>query len=287
MAVIVSPTPGTHFTNGLSTASQFNISNATDPVAYNTRWQWNLTGAESTANAGSNLQLQGIADDGFTIINTPITVNRATGAVTLIGPEIVTNDITAITVTAAKIDATANPSTTRDIYGKVSLSYPGTVTVGGGTGSIVGTRGEVAVANAATVLDGGYYYGAQGKITAVTGATVGAGSHAFGVMGQFDLSLATVSGNPQISPIWGDMGATSPASGWGNASSLLSSQNTTAAATNSHLYTYGKAAYYADIQSNGGAFVSTGAATPSGTLKKLKVNIDGVDLYILAAAVWS
>ena len=84
MAVIEYPTPGTHFTNGLSVASEFNIANSTDPVAYNTRWQWNLTGDESTANAGSNLQLQGIADDGFTIINTPITVNRATGTVTLL-----------------------------------------------------------------------------------------------------------------------------------------------------------------------------------------------------------
>ena len=84
MAVIEYPTPGTHFTNGLGVASEFSISNSTDPVAYNTRWQWNLTGAESTANAGSNLQLQGIADDGFTIISTPITVNRATGTVTLL-----------------------------------------------------------------------------------------------------------------------------------------------------------------------------------------------------------
>jgi hypothetical protein len=84
MAVIEYPTPGTHFTNGLGVASEFSISNSTDPVAYNTRWQWNLTGDESTANAGSNLQLQGIADDGFTIINTPITVNRATGTVTLL-----------------------------------------------------------------------------------------------------------------------------------------------------------------------------------------------------------
>jgi hypothetical protein len=84
MAVIDYPTPGTHFTNGLGVASEFSISNSTDPVAYNTRWQWNLTGDESTANAGSNLQLQGIADDGFTIINTPITVNRATGTVTLL-----------------------------------------------------------------------------------------------------------------------------------------------------------------------------------------------------------
>jgi hypothetical protein len=84
MSEIVSPTPGTHFTNGLSVASEFNIANSTDPVAYNTRWQWNLTGTESGSNAGSNLQLQGIADDGFTIINTPITVNRATGTVTLL-----------------------------------------------------------------------------------------------------------------------------------------------------------------------------------------------------------
>ena len=287
MSVIVSPTPGTHFTNGLSTANEFNISNNTDPVAYNTRWQWNLTGAESTGNAGSNLQLQGIADDGYTIINTPISVNRATGAVTLVGPEIVSSDITAITVTAAKNLPTTNPATTRDIYGKLTLSFPGAVTVGSGSGSAVGTRGEVAVGNAASVLGAGYYYGSQGKITAVTGSTVGAGAHAFGVVGQFDLSTAAVSGDPQISPIWGDMGATSPASGWGANSSLLSSQNTTVAATNSHLYTYGKAGYYASIQSNGGAFVTTGAATPSGTLKKLKVNIDGVDLYILAAAVWS
>jgi hypothetical protein len=287
MSEIVNPTPGTHFTNGLSVASEFNIANSTDPVAYNTRWQWNLTGDESTANAGSNLQLQGIADDGYTIINTPISVNRATGAVTLIGPEIVSSDITAVTVTAAKDLATTNPATTRDIYGKLTLSYAGAVTVGSGSGSAVGSRGEVAVGNAATVLGAGYYYGTQGKVTAVTGATVGAGAHAFGVVGQFDLSTAVVSGNPQISPIWGDMGATSPSSGWGSSSSLLSSQNTTVAPTNSHLYTYGKAAYYAEIQSNGGAFVTTGAATPSGTLKKLKVNIDGVDLYILAAAVWS
>jgi len=105
MAVIDYPTPGTHFTNGLSTASQLNISNSTDPVAYNTRWQWNLTGAESTANAGSNLQLQGIADDGFTIINTPITVNRATGAVTLLSGSITGN----LTVTGS-LTVTGNSS---------------------------------------------------------------------------------------------------------------------------------------------------------------------------------
>ena len=83
MSVIAFPTPGTHFTNGLSTADSFSLSNNTDPVAYNTRWQWNLTGDESGGNAGSDLQLQGIADDGFTITATAISVNRSTGAVTI------------------------------------------------------------------------------------------------------------------------------------------------------------------------------------------------------------
>ena len=33
--------------------------------------------------------------------------------------------------------------------------------------------------------------------------------------------------------------------------------------------------------------VSTGAATPSGTIKKIKIVIDGVTYYVLAATVWS
>lgn len=89
MAVIQFPTPGAHFSNGLSTQAGadfgLNISNAVYPIASNCRWQWNLTGAESTANAGSNLQLQAVADDGFTVVATAISVNRATGAVTITG----------------------------------------------------------------------------------------------------------------------------------------------------------------------------------------------------------
>ena len=33
--------------------------------------------------------------------------------------------------------------------------------------------------------------------------------------------------------------------------------------------------------------VSTGAATPSGTIKKIKIDISGVTYYVLAATVWS
>ncbi len=183
--------------------------------------------------------------------------------------------------------STTNPSTTRAGYDQAVLSYPGAVTVGSGSGSVVGQRGEVNLGNAATVLGAGYYYGMQGKVTAVSGATIGAGAHAFGLVGQFDLSVGHVTGDPQISAIWGDMGATGPSNGWGANSSLISAQNTTAFATNSQIYTYGAAAYFHTISSNGGAFVGTGHATPSGTMKTLKVNIDGTDLYILAAAVWS
>ena len=200
--------------------------------------------------------------------------------VALVGTTITATGDVAVTKSAT---VTA-PSTDRLIYGKLSATYAGAVTT---SGNLCGVRGEFALGNAATVLGVGYYYGTQGKVTAVTGATIGAGAHAFGLVGQFDMSLGHVTGDPQISPIWGDMGATGPSNGWGVNSSLISSQNTTAFPTQSHIYTYGAAAYYATISSNGGAFLSTGAATPSGAMKKLKVSIDGVDYYILAAATWS
>lgn len=197
--------------------------------------------------------------------------------------------ITADSVNASTSITTTNPATFRDVVGKTSATFAGAVTAGSGNGSLVGTRGEFAAGNAATVLGAGYYYGAQGKVTEVTGATIGAGAHAFGVVGQFDLSLGHVSGDPQISAVWGDMGATASADGWGVNSSILSGQNTTASAVNSHLYTYGKASYWNVIASNSSACVAsaTGGLTPSGNAVKLKVNVDGADYYVLAAATYS
>lgn len=85
MADITSPTPGTHFSNGISAQNIIGLCNDEYPIASETRWQFNLTGAESTANAGSNLQLQAIADNGTTIIATPITITRSTGAIVFAG----------------------------------------------------------------------------------------------------------------------------------------------------------------------------------------------------------
>lgn len=88
MATITNPVPGTAFSQGVLAGDTLTLAIGTSAangstIAYNARWQFNLTGAESTANAGSNLQLQNIADDGFTIIGTPISINRATGVVTI------------------------------------------------------------------------------------------------------------------------------------------------------------------------------------------------------------
>ena len=189
------------------------------------------------------------------------------------------------TAVAAHVSTTA-PSTTRIAYNEAIVDYAGAVSVGGGNGSIVGDRGEVNVGNAATVLGAGYYYGTQGKVTAVTGATIGAGARAFGVTGQFDLSLGVVSGNPQLSAVWGDMGATSPASGWGTASSILSGQNTTAAAVNSLLYLYGKATYAVEFDSNGSGVLATAGASNAGSSTHCNANrvlsgiFDGVAGFI-------
>ena len=202
-------------------------------------------------------------------------------------------NVVANSVHSAALVSTTAPSTYRNVIGKTSATFAGAVTVDGGNGSLVGTRGEFAVGNAATVLGAGYYYGTQGKLTAVAGATVGAGAHVFGLVGQFDLSLGHVTGDPQISAVWGDMGATAPTDGWGANSSLLSGQNTTLKKTNSHIYTYGMADYWTDIESNAGAGASsivastTGALTPTGAAVKLKVRINGADYYILAAAGYS
>lgn len=155
------------------------------------------------------------------------------------------------------------PPTTRQIIGSLLADYQGVVTVGGGSGSLVGVRGEMQVA-AGTTLGPGYYYGAQGKIDGK--GTIGAGAWAVGILGQFDLSQATVSGNPSLAAVWADMGATAPTSGWGSNSAIIRGYNTTADAVEEQLHLYGKATYFANIDDNnhGSGFVAA-AGTSSGS----------------------
>lgn len=83
MATITKPTLGAHFSQGLGAQLILSISGPNYPIGENTRWQFNLVGTESGSNAGSNLQLQGIADDGTTIISTAWTLTRSTGVLVL------------------------------------------------------------------------------------------------------------------------------------------------------------------------------------------------------------
>jgi hypothetical protein len=53
------------------------------------------------------------------------------------------------------------------------------------------------------------------------------------------------------------------------------------------IYLYGKATSLFELTGSSSTYISTGAATPSGDMKKIAITIDGVVHYILAAAVWS
>jgi len=150
----------------------------------------------------------------------------------------------------------AAPATTRAIYGKMNVDYQGTVTVAGG-GSLAGVRGEVDVASGTTASDG-FYYGAQGKaIVAGTMSEVSA-TRICGVLGQLDASAGTITSG-QLSAVWADMGATAPSGGWDTETFIVRAENTTSQAVEGHLFSYGKATYWAQIDDNnhGSGFVKT------------------------------
>ena len=139
MATITSPTTGTHFSNGVG-SPVVSMNNGTYPLNINTRWQWNLTGAESTANAGSNLQLQAIADDGTTIVATPISIVRSTGTITFAGNSAVSGYNLA-SVGAALTAAGTNRATALQLAKEIN--YVSTAASGTGVLLPVGVVGMV------------------------------------------------------------------------------------------------------------------------------------------------
>ena len=175
--------------------------------------------------------------------------------------------------------STTNPSTVRQVYGKLTLNYAGNVTVGGGTGSVAGVRGEISGATGTTLKDG-FYYGAQGKFT-LGGSTIQETSAAryAGVLAQLDVSSGAMTSG-QLSALWADMGSTA-AGAFAPETNVIRAQNTTAQAVNAILYGYGKATYGLDLSDNGGGWLSTtGTAGATATKGWLKVNINGATRYI-------
>ena len=172
--------------------------------------------------------------------------------------------------------ASATPGTIRALKG-LEVSTNATMT----SGSLVGVRGEVDMVGAS----GGFVYGVQGKV--IPTGTLSGSIWAPAVFGQYDLSAATINAG-QIAAIWGDMGATGGTFTNVTGARMFAGTNTIASLTlNSMIYLYGKATSLFELSGSSSTYISAGAATPSGDLKKIAITIDGVVHYILAAAVWS
>jgi hypothetical protein len=148
------------------------------------------------------------------------------------------------------------------------------------TGNLVGNRGVVSVVGAS----GGFLYGQQGKVFST--GTLSGSVWVAPVFGQFDISAATING-AQLAPVWADYGTTSGTITNASGMRMFAGTNTTAATLNAMDYRYGKASALFELAGDGGSYITTGDATPSGDLKKIAITIDGVVHYILAAAVWS
>jgi len=80
MTTITFPTAGSHWSTGIS-APAVTYNNGNYPLNTTARWQWTVGGTESGSNAGSDLTLTAIADDGKTVVSKALTITRSTGAV--------------------------------------------------------------------------------------------------------------------------------------------------------------------------------------------------------------
>ena len=172
--------------------------------------------------------------------------------------------------------ASATPGTLRSFVGQMTSSAT-TQT----SGNLVGVRGAVTMVGAS----GGFAYGVQGKI--IPSGTLSGSVWAPAVFGQYDLSASTINAG-QIAALWGDMGASAGTLTDVTGVRGIALTNTIAALTmNAMDYRYGKASNLFELAGDAGTYITAGAATPSGDMKKIAITIDGVKHYILAAAVWS
>ena len=148
------------------------------------------------------------------------------------------------------------------------------------SGNLVGVRGEVDCVGAS----GGFLYGLQGKV--IPTGTLSGSSWTAGVFGQFDISAATINAG-QLAPVWADYGTSSGTLTDVTGLRMFAGTNTTAAVLNAMDYRYGKASALLELAGDAGTYITSGAATPSGSMKKIRCTIDGVEHFLLAAAVWS
>jgi hypothetical protein len=184
----------------------------------------------------------------------------------------------------ANIITSATPSTTRQIDSEMTLTPTTTMSVTGG-GSLAGVRGGVTISATKTFADG-FVYGSQGKVTLNGTFAESSAGRLVGALGQVDLASGVVTSG-QVSGLWSDIQMTSPTLTSHAEINSLRVTNSGGSNINALIFGYGKADYFMQLGEPTASFISAGAATPSSTMKKIKVNIGGTDLYILAAATWS
>ena len=178
--------------------------------------------------------------------------------------------------TVSSTSASATPGTLRSLLG-LTTDSDSVVT----SGNLVGLRGEVDMVGAS----GGFFYGTQGKV--IPTGTLSGSAWTAGIFGQLDISAATINAG-QTAPVWADYGATSGTISDATGMRMFSGTNTTAATLNAMDYRYGKASNLFELSGNAGTYISAGGAgTPSGTIKKIAITIDGVQYYLLAATTIS
>ncbi len=174
-------------------------------------------------------------------------------------------------------------STTRQLDSEATFTPTSSFSISGG-GSFAAIRGGLTVSASKSFTDG-FLYGAQGKVTLNGIIAEVSAARIAGALGQVDLASGTVTAG-QVSGVWADLQG-SPTLTVPDQVFPLRVTNSMSVNAYAMAFFYGKASYFMEVGEPSPSFVSSGAATPSGTMKKLKVNIGGSDLYILAAATWS
>ncbi len=168
----------------------------------------------------------------------------------------------------------ATPGTVRSLTGDMTDTTLLT------SGNLVGVRGSSTTVGAS----GGFLYGVQGKV--IDSGVLSGSSWTAPIFAQFDWSAGTLNGG-QVGVVWADMGTTSGTATNVTGLRMFAGTNTTAATANAMIYLYGKATNLFELSGSSATYISAGAATPGGDLKKIAITIDGVVHYILAAATWS
>lgn len=185
-------------------------------------------------------------------------------------------------VTATKT-VDANAGSTRATYSKLAITKSGNFTVNSG-GYMTGVRGEVNVAAASTLKDG-FLYGSQGKVVCPGAVSQTSALRLCGVQAALDCGASTITAG-QLSALWADVAGADPTSDWNDETNTIRATNSTGKPVHSHLFTYGKANYMADLNCDTTGVVAAAGSSSAGTTggkaadRVIKINLNGTDGYI-------